>query len=141
MSTGPRRAASSSVSPTVASGGTEKTAVGDRPGRQVEPVGHVADGIDVRDIGAVAAIDGHGAALVQRHARGREVEAAQIGLPAGGEDDEIHRDVASVGEMHAPLSALGEDLRRGDAVMQVDTVVPHGLGECLPQVGIEAAQR
>ena len=114
--------------------------LGDRHRGQVQPVGHVAQGVDMRLAGAAVLVDGHRAEAVGGHSGGRQPQPVGIGGAADGGEHQVGLDAAAVGQHHAPRRALGRHSRHCGAAVQADALVGQRLVQRAAQILVEAAQ-
>ena len=75
-------------------------ALADGDGRQLHPVGDIADGMDVRHIGLAVGIDADGAAVVECNPGGRKRQPFDIGPPPDRPQEHIGFDRLAIAEVH-----------------------------------------
>ena len=91
----------------------EGVALADRDRRQRDPVGDVADRVDVRHRGLREFVDRDRAVLVELHAGGFETQALDVRPPAGREHHLVDDDVLVIGQLDAkPVIDLLDAPRR-----------------------------
>ena len=111
---------------------------GDR--RQLQPVGDIADGVDVRHIGAREFVDDHFALPADFDAGLLQAEPIGVGHTADGQHQAIgFQNLAVIGKREdfaVPLVDPPEDAVGDDA----HALLVHGLGQRVAHVLVEAAQ-
>ena len=108
---------------------------------QVEQVGDVAEGKDVRLAGLQGEIHDHRAAAVEPHAGAFQPQAVHVRMTAGGKEHQVGLDRAAIRQVHQARASGGLDPRNGDVRVQDDTLGLEGVGQRLAQFRIEAAKR
>ncbi len=118
----------------------EGAALGNRNGREIEPVRHVADGIDVRHGRLLPFVDRDGAALVEMHADAAQTQAFGVGHAAGRVHDHVgFEEIALVRHQAIAVADFVDTLAAG-RVLDLDALLLHLGRQMGADILVEAAQ-
>ena len=116
-------------------------ALADRDGGQVDAVGDVADGVDVRHACLGPIVDRDAAVLrIDGDARVLQAEIGNVGVAADREHHEFGGDAGAVGQMGGKFLAVFVDLGDGAAGEDGDAALLHFGPYVLADVLVETAQ-
>ena len=119
----------------------EGAALGDGHRRQVDAVGHVANGPYAGRRGAAVGIDDHRALVVQRRADRVETQAGGIRMPAGRVEHGGGGERRAVGALQRETCAGTPQRRQRNAAGKRHPALFQRAGESAAQVFVETAQR
>ena len=89
----------------------KRVALADRDRCEIDPMGHVADRIDVRHVGLRELVDGNAAIhWIERNARFLQSQTLDVGMTPDGEHHLIRRHARSVRQMRGEHIAVAIDL-------------------------------
>ena len=127
--------------PVVKQGLGHSLALGNGHGRQVQPVGAIANGKDVRHCGARVGVNRDRANVVHLHPSGFEPDIVGVRQTPGGVHDQVGFQTRAVSEGGCEPTVVFVDPGDIGLETQIDLALAHLLGQHAADIGIKATQK